>query len=69
MVGMASYARIHHLNGKITIQINGFVLGHVFPHLLITFVTFWPNSSPVRKNCCQCLQGQALCWYVYAVTY
>ena len=60
MVGMESYARIHHLNGKITIQINEFVLGHVFPYLLIVFVRFWLNSPPVRKNYCHCLQGQAL---------
>lgn len=43
-MGLASYARMHHLNGKITIQINGFVLGHVFPHLVIIFVKFWLDS-------------------------
>ena len=61
MAGMASYARIRRLNGKITMQINRFGFGHVFPHLLIIFVRFWLNAPPVSKNCCQCLQGQALC--------
>lgn len=54
---------------KITVQINGSVLEHIFPHLLIVFVRFWLNSPPVRKNHCQCVQGQALCRYVDAMTY
>lgn len=41
-----------------------FVLGRVFPHLLIAFVRFWLSSAPARKKCCLCAGSGSLLAHV-----